>query len=95
MASAWSVTGPITLGNPREFTIRQLAELVLELVGGSSRLITRPLPQDDPRQRQPDIPAAVGTLGWTPTVELREGLQKTIAYFDELLGLRKSAASAP
>jgi len=95
MASASSVTGPINLGNPREFTIRQLAELVLELVGGSSRLITRPLPQDDPRQRQPDISAAVGTLGWTPTVELREGLQKTIAYFDELLGLRKSAASAP
>ncbi|MFZ5669654.1 MAG: UDP-glucuronic acid decarboxylase family protein [Pseudomonadota bacterium] len=80
-----AVTGPINLGNPNEFTIRQLAEIVIELTGSRSTLENRPLPVDDPRQRQPDIGQAVATLDWRPTVELREGLAKTIDYFDKLL----------
>lgn len=77
--------GPINIGNPREFTILQLAELVIELTGASSKLIRLPLPADDPRQRQPDISLARKYLGWEPTVELREGLSRTIAYFDAVL----------
>jgi UDP-glucuronate decarboxylase len=79
------VTGPINLGNPDEFTIRQLAELVVELTGSASKLDYRPLPPDDPRQRQPDIGQAWATLDWSPTVALREGLEATIRYFDDLL----------
>lgn len=79
------VTGPVNLGNPNEFTIRQLAELVVELTGSKSELVHRPLPQDDPRQRQPDITKAKALLDWQPTLPLREGLIKTIAYFDGLL----------
>ncbi|MEE9380107.1 MAG: UDP-glucuronic acid decarboxylase family protein [Hyphomonadaceae bacterium] len=79
------VTGPINLGNPNEFTILQLAEQVIELTGAKSKLIHKPLPTDDPQQRQPDITLARETLGWEPTIELREGLGKTIAYFDALL----------
>ena len=79
------LTGPINLGNPMEFTIRQLAENVLELTGAKSKLVFRPLPSDDPKQRQPDIAKAHQALGWTPNVELREGLTRTIAYFDALL----------
>ncbi|NBB16024.1 NAD-dependent epimerase/dehydratase family protein [Caulobacter sp. SLTY] len=79
------VTGPINLGNPNEFTIRQLAELVVEMTGTGSKLVFRPLPTDDPRQRQPDISLAKAELGWEPTAQLREGLGKTIAYFDRLL----------
>ena len=79
-------TGPINLGNPAEFTIAQLAELTLELTGSSSSFECKPLPQDDPTRRKPDISLARRTLdGWEPTVQLREGLLKTIAYFDELL----------
>lgn len=85
MASAHEVTGPINIGNPKEFTIRQLAETVLKMVGGESRLILKPLPQDDPKQRQPDITVARNTLGWQPQVELEAGLQKTISYFKECL----------
>ncbi|MCU0755142.1 MAG: SDR family oxidoreductase [Xanthomonadales bacterium] len=85
MDSADDVTGPINLGNPGEFTIRQLAELVLELTGSGSKLDFRPLPQDDPMQRRPDISKAREWLGWEPTIALREGLEKTIAYFDGLL----------
>jgi len=85
MASAHEVTGPINIGNPKEFTIRQLAETILKMVGGQSRLILKPLPQDDPKQRQPDITVARNTLAWEPQVELEEGLQKTIAYFRECL----------
>jgi len=85
MNTADEVTGPINLGNPSEFTIRQLAELVKELTGSSSALVFEPLPQDDPRQRQPDITRAREVLDWRPTAELREGLGKTIAYFDGLL----------
>lgn len=80
-----SVTGPINIGNPNEFTIKQLAETVIELTGAKSSLVNRPLPQDDPRQRKPDITLAKETLDWTPTIELREGLTSTIAYFDNML----------
>lgn len=90
MNTSDDITGPINLGNPGEFTIRQLAERVLELVGSSSRLIFQPLPQDDPQQRQPDITLAKALLDWEPKVMLDEGLQKTIAYFDKLLSEEKS-----
>jgi UDP-glucuronate decarboxylase len=79
------VTGPVNLGNPVEFTMCQLAESVLELTGSSSKLIFQPLPQDDPRQRQPDISKAKELLDWEPNVMLEDGLRKTIGYFDELL----------
>jgi UDP-glucuronate decarboxylase len=79
------VVGPINLGNPVEFTIKQLAEMVVELVGSKSRLIHAPLPSDDPKQRQPDITLACEILAWEPKVALREGLAKTVVYFDELL----------
>ena len=85
MATDDEITGPMNLGNPREFTIRQLAEKVIELTGTSSKLVFKPLPSDDPKQRQPDIAYARRELGWEPRVALEEGLQKTIAYFDELL----------
>jgi len=85
MASDHAVTGPINIGNPKEFTIRQLAETVLKMVGGESRLILKPLPQDDPKQRQPDITVARNILGWEPQIELEAGLQKTISYFRECL----------
>ncbi len=81
MDSSDAVTGPINLGNPGEFTMRELADLVLELTNSSSTLETHPLPQDDPRQRRPNIDKAAEFLQWQPTVPLREGLQKTIAYF--------------
>ncbi|MEL7527858.1 MAG: UDP-glucuronic acid decarboxylase family protein, partial [Pseudomonadota bacterium] len=84
MASPADLTGPVNLGNPSEFTIRELAETVLDLVGGSSKLVFRPLPHDDPKQRQPNISLAKSELDWTPNVPLREGLKKTIAYFREL-----------
>ncbi len=78
--------GPVNLGNPGEFTIRQLAEMVIELTGAKSKLVFRPLPSDDPMQRQPDINLAKTHLqGWTPAVQLKVGLTKTIAYFDSLL----------
>ena len=80
------VHGPINLGNPREFTIRALAELVLAKTGSASRLIERPLPQDDPMQRRPDITAAREHLGWEPGIELDEGLDRTIAYFRGVVG---------
>ncbi|CCG96000.1 UDP-D-glucuronate decarboxylase [Marinobacter nauticus ATCC 49840] len=79
------LTGPVNLGNPNEFTIRELAERVIELTGSSSTLIFKPLPEDDPKQRQPDISLAKDRLKWSPTIELEEGLTKTISYFDELL----------
>ncbi|MBU0593647.1 MAG: SDR family oxidoreductase [Gammaproteobacteria bacterium] len=79
--------GPMNLGNPVEFTIRQLAEEVLRLTGSKSRLEFRPLPQDDPVQRQPDITLAKATLGWTPKVALEDGLKETIAYFRKTLAL--------
>jgi UDP-glucuronate decarboxylase len=72
------------MGNPVEFTIRELAETVLDMVGGSSKLIMLPLPQDDPKQRKPDIGVAQRTLDWAPKVQLRQGLEKTIQYFRQL-----------
>ncbi|MBS0314490.1 MAG: SDR family oxidoreductase [Proteobacteria bacterium] len=85
MGTDATCTGPINLGNPGEFTIRQLAELVIELTGAASRLEFRPLPADDPMQRKPDITLARERLGWAPSIALREGLTRTIAYFDDLL----------
>ncbi|MCL7751313.1 SDR family oxidoreductase [Guyparkeria hydrothermalis] len=85
MDSREELTGPVNLGNPSEFTIRQLAEQVIELTGSRSKLVYKPLPQDDPKQRQPDINLAKKELGWRPTVPLDQGLVKTIAYFDALL----------
>jgi len=73
--------GPVNIGNPGEFTIRQLAEMVIELTGARSRLVSEPLPADDPRQRQPDIGLAMKHLNWKPTIPLREGLQRTIDWF--------------
>src|SRR5690349_13718964 len=93
MGTSLDVAGPINLGNPAEFTIRELAELVIKLTGSSSKMIFRPLPQDDPRQRCPDISQARELLGWKPTVALRDGLVKTISYFDELLSRDKPATS--
>jgi len=85
MASPDDVTGPINIGNPGEFTMIELAENVIELTGSRSKLVFEPLPADDPKQRKPDITLAKEKLGWEPTVPLREGLQKTIEYFDHLL----------
>lgn len=79
------VTGPINLGNPGEFTMLELAEQVIALTGSRSKVVHHPLPQDDPKQRKPDITRARETLRWEPTIPLAEGLKKTIAYFDELL----------
>jgi len=89
-----SVAGPVNIGNPNEFTIRALADLVIELTGSSSHISFQPMPEDDPTQRQPDISKAKELLGWEPTVELRDGLQKTIAYFDELLASDRGDSSA-
>ena len=85
MATGDDITGPINLGNPNEFTIRQLAEAVLHKVGGKSKLICMPLPSDDPKQRQPNIEQAKAVLGWQPQVQLDEGLDKTIDYFRRFL----------
>jgi UDP-glucuronate decarboxylase len=73
--------GPVNLGNPGEFTMLQLAQLTLKLVGGKSKIVHRPLPPDDPKQRQPDITLARQLLKWEPKVPLEEGLQRTVAYF--------------
>ena len=84
MATRDEVTGPINIGNPNEFTMTELAELVSEIVGSSAGVEYRPLPADDPTQRQPDISLARSTLGWQPTIELREGLGATVEYFRTL-----------
>jgi UDP-glucuronate decarboxylase len=85
MDSDASVTGPINLGNPNEFTIRELAEKAIAMTGSTSTIDSLPLPQDDPKQRQPDISKARAQLGWEPTVQLDEGLERTIEYFRTLL----------
>jgi UDP-glucuronate decarboxylase len=85
MATDDDVTGPMNLGNPVEFTIKHLAEIVIDMVGSKAKLIYQPLPSDDPKQRQPDIGYAKEMLGWQPTVSLRDGLVKTIEYFDAML----------
>ena len=81
MESPEEVTGPINIGNPHEFTIRELAISVIELTGSKSEIVQHPLPPDDPRQRQPDISQAKNVLGWSPTIPLKEGLARTIEYF--------------
>jgi UDP-glucuronate decarboxylase len=86
MASDFEVTGPINLGNPGEFTIKELADLVLAETGSSSSIEYLPLPQDDPTRRQPDISRARATLNWEPTIPLAEGLKHSVAYFRETLG---------
>jgi len=83
---------PVNLGNPVEFTIRQLAEEVVKVVGGETRITFRPLPQDDPTQRQPDITRARDWLGWEPGMQLAEGLVRTVAYFRHRLARRNRAA---
>ena len=85
MDSPDDVTGPINVGNPGEFTMIELAETVLKLVGSKSKLVRQPLPADDPKQRKPDITRARNTLGWEPKVQLEDGLGETIAYFRKLL----------
>jgi UDP-glucuronate decarboxylase len=88
MAAPADLTGPVNLGNPGEFTIRELADQVIALTGSRSRIVFRPLPSDDPTQRQPDIDLARERLGWQPKVALAQGLERTIAYFDALLAGR-------
>jgi UDP-glucuronate decarboxylase len=80
-----SHTGPLNLGNPETFTIRQLAELVLEMTSSKSELIFHPIPLDDPKRRQPDISKAEELLGWRPRTKLQDGLKQTIDYFEDLL----------
>jgi UDP-glucuronate decarboxylase len=85
MRTPESFTGPVNLGNPEEFTIRELAEIVIELTNSRSTLVNRPLPPDDPQQRQPDITLAKAELDWTPVTPLRDGLVKTVSYFEQLI----------
>jgi UDP-glucuronate decarboxylase len=85
MDSRADVTGPVNVGNPAEFSIRELAEAVVRLTGSTSPLVAAPLPEDDPRQRRPDIALARAELGWEPVVQLEDGLRRTIAYFRDLL----------
>lgn len=85
MATEDTFTGPVNLGNASEFTVRQLAEAVLAITGSRSKIEHQPLPADDPRQRQPDITLARAVLGWEPTIPLKTGLERTIAYFDHML----------
>jgi UDP-glucuronate decarboxylase len=90
MRTGNDVTGPINLGNPGEFTILELANLIIDIVGSKSRIVRKPLPQDDPKQRQPDISEANRLLEWAPTISLREGLLRTIPYFEQLIRVAKS-----
>ena len=85
MATKKGFTGPINLGNPSEYSILEIAEIVVELVGSNSKIIFEPLPEDDPKQRQPDISLAKSKLEWKPKTPLKEGLEKTIQYFNQLL----------
>jgi UDP-glucuronate decarboxylase len=94
MDSAPTLTGPLNLGNPHEFSMRELAEAVLDLTGSKSKLTFKPLPADDPKQRKPDIHAAQQQLGWMPQVALADGLTLTIAYFEKLLGIKQRKAKS-
>jgi UDP-glucuronate decarboxylase len=87
-------TGPVNLGNPKAFTIAELAELALDVTGSRSRIVRKPLPEDDPRQRCPDITLAREKLGWEPLVELRDGLEQTAAFFDRELSLARDVSGA-
>ena len=88
------VTGPINIGNPNEFTILELAKLVIAMTATKSKIKFEPLPSDDPRQRQPNISKAKAIPGWEPKAELREGLAKTIDYFDRMLSKEESSGFA-
>jgi len=85
MGTGHEVTGPINIGNPGEFTMLELAEEVLRITGSASPIVHRELPQDDPKQRRPDITQAREVLGWEPRVDLASGLEQTVAYFREVL----------
>lgn len=91
MGTEDSFTGPVNIGNPGEFTILQLAEKAIELTGSKSQIIRKPLPSDDPLQRQPDLTLARARLGWEPRVALDEGLKRTVAYFAPLIGAKTAA----
>jgi UDP-glucuronate decarboxylase len=93
MGTSSDVTGPVNIGNPDEFSILELASTVISLTGSSSKIIHKPLPQDDPRQRRPDISVAKKELSWTPRTKLKDGLVQTIAYFDNLLSDQALRAS--
>lgn len=85
MDSENGFTGPVNLGNPAEFSIRELADMIISMTGSKSRIVCKPLPEDDPKQRQPDISLAKEKLGWKPTIPLKDGLKKTIEYFEGVL----------
>jgi UDP-glucuronate decarboxylase len=85
MASDDSIIGPINIGNPHEFTILELAEKVIQLTGSKSKIIYEPLPSDDPLMRKPEIAIAKKELGWSPSIQLEEGLEKTIAFFKSVI----------
>lgn len=85
MNTGFEFTGPVNIGNPTEFTMLELAELVLKLAKSKSRIVNQPLPQDDPKQRKPDIGLAKAALGWEPNVNLEEGLRETISYFKKVI----------
>src|SRR5439155_26575919 len=91
--SASAFPGPLNLGNPTEFTIRQLAEKIIAITGTKSRIVFQPLPSDDPLKRQPDISLARNLLAWQPKVQLAEGLTRTIEYFNDLLNTAEAQPS--
>ena len=85
MESRSDFTGPVNIGNPEEFSMLQLADLVIKMTGSKSKLVFEPLPQDDPRQRRPDISLAKQELSWQPSIKLESGLEKTISYFSQVI----------
>ena len=85
MKTEKGVTGPMNLGNPIEYTILEIAEIIIDQIGSKSKIIFEPLPEDDPKQRQPDISFAKSELNWEANTQLKEGLDKTIQYFDQTL----------
>ena len=85
MDSSPHITGPINIGNPGEFTIKELAEIILDMTGSKSKIVYKPLPVDDPIQRRPDISKAKIELGWEPSIDLQTGLEKTIEYFKQII----------
>jgi UDP-glucuronate decarboxylase len=91
MNSRRDFIGPVNLGNPEEFTMLELAEAVIQATGARSKIIHKPLPEDDPRQRKPDIGLAERELGWRPKVQLEEGLRRTIAFFEHELTQAKAS----
>ena len=92
METSDDVVGPFNLGNPEEFSVRELAETIIALIGSSSRIIHRPLPEDDPKQRRPDISKAQAILHWQPKTSLRDGLMKVVVYFERLLSGQEAHA---